>query len=82
MLTRRDSLVALLSITATLTVVAFARNETPVMTSAIWDWNKIAVTPSKVGSTRKFFQAPTPTLKELECHVTTLNPGASPHAPH
>jgi XRE family transcriptional regulator, regulator of sulfur utilization len=82
MFTRRDLIVALLSITVTLTVVAFARSENPIMTSAVWDWNKIAVTPTKVGSTRKFFQAPTPTLKELECHVTTLNPGESPHAPH
>jgi XRE family transcriptional regulator, regulator of sulfur utilization len=82
MFTRRDLLVALLSITVTLTVVAFARSENPVLTSAVWDWNKIAVKPTKVGSTRTFFQAPTPTLKELECHVTTLNPGESPHAPH
>jgi quercetin dioxygenase-like cupin family protein len=65
-----------------LTLVSFARSANPVMTSAVWDWNKITVTPTKVGSTRTFFQAPTPTLKELECHVTTLNPGASPHAPH
>jgi XRE family transcriptional regulator, regulator of sulfur utilization len=82
MFTRRDLLVALLSIIVTLTVVAFARSENPVLTSAVWDWNKIAVKPTKVGSTRTFFQAPTPTLKELECHVTTLNPGESPHAPH
>lgn len=82
MFTRRDLLVALLAITATLTVVTFARSENPVMTSAIWDWNKIPVKTTKVGSTRTFFQAPTPTLKELECHVTTLNPGATPHEPH
>jgi quercetin dioxygenase-like cupin family protein len=82
MFTRRDFVIALASITVTLTLVSFARNANPVMTSAVWDWNKITVTPSKVGSTRKFFQAPTPTLKELECHVTTLNPGQSPHAPH
>jgi quercetin dioxygenase-like cupin family protein len=36
----------------------------------------------KTGFTRKFFQRPTATLDELECHVTTLNPGESPHAPH
>ena len=82
MLTRRDLTVALLSIAATMTVVVFARSEKTVMTSAVWDWNKIPVENTKVGSTRKFFQAPTPTLKELECHVTTLNPGETPHAPH
>src|SRR5438128_12253619 len=81
MLKKRDFVVALLSVTATLAVVAFARTETPVMGSSIFDWNTIEVKPSKVGSTRKFFQAPTATLDELECHVTTLNPGASPHEP-
>ncbi len=82
MLTRRDLLVALLSITATVTVVGFARSENPVMTSMVWDWNKIPVTTNNAGLKRQFFQAPTPTLKELECHVTTLNPGQSSHAPH
>ncbi len=82
MFTRRDLFVALLATTVTLTAVAFARRENPMMTSSVWDWNNITVKPSKVGSTRQFFQAPTPTLKELECHVTTLNPGATPHEPH
>ena len=82
MLKRRDFVVALFSITATLAAVTFARTETPVMGSSIFDWNTIEVKPSKVGSTRKFFQAPTATLDELECHVTTLNPGETPHAPH
>ena len=82
MLKRRDFIVAAISITVTLGAVTLARTETPVMGSSIFDWNKIPVTPSKVGSGRKFFQAPTATLDELECHVTTLNPGATPHAPH
>jgi len=38
--------------------------------------------PTKIGSTRKFFQVPTATLDELECRVTTLNPGETPHPPH
>lgn len=82
MFTRRDLTVALLSIAATLTVVVFAQTEKPVMTSTVWDWNKVPVTQTNVGSTRRFFQAPTPTLKELECHVTTLNPGQTSHPPH
>ena len=31
---------------------------------------------------RDFFEAPTTNLDQLECHVTTLNPGEAPHAPH
>jgi hypothetical protein len=61
---------------------AFAKSENAIMGSSIFDWTSIPAQPTKVGSTRKFFQAPTATLDELECHVTTLNPGETPHPPH
>ena len=35
-----------------------------------------------IGESRKVFRAPTATLDELECHVTTLNPGELAHPPH
>ncbi len=82
MLTRRDSLVAILTACLTASVMTYAQSDKSLMGSSIFDWNVIEVTPTKIGSTRKFFQAPTATLDELECHVTTLNPGESPHAPH
>ncbi len=82
MLTKRDSLVALFAVCATLAVVTFAQSETSIMGLSIFDWNTIEAKPTKVGSTRKFFQAPTATLDELECHVTMLNPGETPHPPH
>ncbi|MGE0129441.1 MAG: cupin domain-containing protein [Blastocatellales bacterium] len=82
MFTKRDSLVALLTMCATLAVVALGQSEKPLMGSSIFDWNTIEAKPTKIGSTRKFFQAPTATLDELECHVTTLNPGETPHPPH
>lgn len=81
-LTKRDCLVAVLAVSATLLSVSFVRADKPVMGSAVWDWNKIEAQPNKTGAVRRFFQAPTATLDELECHVTTLNPGESPHAPH
>ena len=82
MLNRRDFIVALFPISATLAVVAFARTETPVMGSSIFDWNSFEATPKKTGARRDVFKAPTATLDELECHITTLNPGESPHEPH
>jgi XRE family transcriptional regulator, regulator of sulfur utilization len=82
MVTKRDSLVALLTVCATLAVVTLGQTEKPLMGSSVFDWTAIEATPTKVGSTRKFFQAPTATLDELECHVTTLNPGETPHPPH
>jgi XRE family transcriptional regulator, regulator of sulfur utilization len=82
MITKRDGLVALLTLSVTLSVVGLAKTDTTLMGSSIFDWNSIEVKPTKIGATRKFFQAPTATLDELECHVTTLNPGETPHAPH
>jgi quercetin dioxygenase-like cupin family protein len=82
MITRRDGLVALLTLSVTLSVIGLANTDTTLMSSSIFDWNLIEAKPTKVGSTRKFFQAPTATLDELECHVTTLNPGETPHPPH
>ena len=38
--------------------------------------------PTKAGESRSVFDAPTPALADLECHITTLNPGQSPHPPH
>jgi len=82
MLTKRDSLIALLTVCATLAIVAPGQTEKTLMGSSIFDWNAIEAKPTKVGSRRQFFQAPTATLDELESHVTTLNPGETPHPPH
>lgn len=82
MITRRDSLVAFISACLTVTIVSYAQTDKSVMGSSIFDWNKIEVKQTKTGSSRQFFRAPTATLDELECHVTTLNPGESPHPPH
>jgi len=81
MITRRDIVIALIAINATLCVVV-AHSETPVMQSSVFDWNAISAKPTAVGSVRQFFRSPTATLDELECHVTTLNPGAQSHPPH
>src|SRR5438067_9831305 len=96
MLTVRDIAVAAIAVAATIACMKWAPSpaaqtapptQTPLqsatmMTSSVFDWNKLEAKPSKVGATRKVFQAPTPTLDELECHITTLNPGETPHAPH
>lgn len=85
MITRRDLMVALIAVATTVYVadVLFgARAETPVMQSTLFDWNAVTSRPTDVGAVRQFFRAPTATLDELECHVTTLKPGATSHAPH
>ena len=82
MITKRDTLVAFFTASLTIGIVGYAQSDKTVMGSSIFDWNSIEVKQSKTGFTRQFFRAPTATLDELECHVTTLNPGESPHAPH
>ena len=82
MLSRRDLAVAAITVGLTLAVVKMASSETPVMKSTAVDWNNMEVRQTKFGSQRQVFRAPTPTLDELECHITTLNPGEAPHAAH
>jgi len=82
MLSRRDLFMALAAAGSFFNLRVFARSSAEVMGSSVFECTKIPVQPTKIGSTRKFFQAPTATLDELECHVTTLNPGEIPHAPH
>ena len=81
MIKRRDIFVALIAVAATLAVVG-VRAQTNVMQSTTFDWNSIVVKQTDVGSVRQFFRSPTVTLDELECHVTTLNPGLRSHPPH
>lgn len=81
MIKKRDLLVAFFSIVVTLSVVAI-KAQTSVMQSTAFDWNAIAAKQTDVGSVRQFFKSPTVTLDELECHVTTLNPGLMSHPPH
>ena len=82
MITRRDLFIAAIAVCFTLGVVAVARPDKSLMPSKAFDWNAAQVLPQKYGVRRNLFDSPTATLDNLECHVTTLNPGESPHAAH
>jgi len=83
MITRRDFVVSAITILATATVMAIAQSITaPVMHSTVFNWADLKVSPTGFGERRAVFDAPTPTLSEFECHITTLNPGEAPHPPH
>ena len=77
----RDLVVAVVTVLATLLAVRINAQK-PVMQSTTFEWNSIPVERTDVGSVRHFFKSPTVTLDELECHVTTLNPGLQSHPPH
>jgi XRE family transcriptional regulator, regulator of sulfur utilization len=83
MITRRDILVAAVVVGATVAVVALAQSAAkPMMHSRVFQWSDMKVEPTKVGERRGVFDAPTTTLENFECHITTLNPGEAPHAAH
>ncbi len=81
---RRDFKVIVITAVVTATAVAAAQEAFThrIMGSSIFDWKQIEVKKTAKGELRKFFQSPTATLDELECHVTTLNPGMEAHPPH
>jgi mannose-6-phosphate isomerase-like protein (cupin superfamily) len=82
-ITRRDFVVAAVSASIALAGIALAEsNGKPIMHSSVFNWADLKVTPTKQGERRAVFDAPTPALADLECHITTLNPGESPHPPH
>lgn len=50
--------------------------------STVFEWEKLLAKPTKVGERREVTDAPTATLKNLECHITTLRSGEAAHPPH
>jgi quercetin dioxygenase-like cupin family protein len=82
-ITRRDLVVALVAVASTLGVVAAARQAAPsVQRSTTFDWAAMEAKTTEVGAVRQVLRAPTPTLNELEIHITTLKPGLASHPPH
>ena len=81
-ITRRDAIVAASAALLAIGVARIVAADTAVMGSRAVAWESLKAEPTKVGEVRHVFQAPTATLDELESHITTLNPGQVPHAPH
>ena len=53
-----------------------------IQKSTVYPWSTADTKPNDWGAVRQVMRTPTPTLDELEIHISTLNPGKSPHAPH
>jgi quercetin dioxygenase-like cupin family protein len=81
-ISRRDAMVAGITLVLTAALGAVVRPQTPVLRSKAFDWTTLPVNKTAVGETRQVVRSPTATLDELELHVTTLNPGQTSHAPH
>ena len=80
MTTRRQLALALVAALTTTAIPALAQSTNkPTMNSAALEWNSQTAKPNATGYSRKFFEGATPTLDMLECHASTLNPGATNH---
>ena len=67
---------ALLGMVGTLTA------QKQIQRSTVFDWTKLEAKTTQSGTRRDVMRAPTPTLDELEIHITTLNVGQTSHPPH
>src|SRR5450432_2846139 len=80
MLTRREFTLVFLTALVTSGFAALAQSDKkPDMTSTAIEWKSVEEKANANGSGRKFLEGPTPTLELLECHASTLKPGATNH---
>jgi XRE family transcriptional regulator, regulator of sulfur utilization len=62
--------------------VAAVGAQKAILHSTVFEWTDRDAKPNAWGAVRQVTRSATPTLDELEIHISTLNPGQSPHAPH
>jgi quercetin dioxygenase-like cupin family protein len=56
--------------------------EAPRLGSTVFTWESREAKPTEVGERREVARNPTATLREFECHISTLNPSKASHLPH
>ncbi len=83
MTTRRNVMLRLLAMPSALNAVAVTESsDQHVMGPTVFNWNDMKPVKTATGEVRSLCKSPTATVDQLEMHVTTLNPGESPHPPH
>jgi len=65
----------LLAALAALCPMLSAQTPSAPLASNVFEWDKLTVTPTKLGVRRDVLDGRTATLDKLHCHITTLNPG-------
>lgn len=73
------AIVAVAALVGSLATVAAQKQ---LQRSTVFEWASLEAKPTQTGVSRTVMRAPTPTLDELEIHITTLNPGQVSHPPH
>lgn len=72
------SLLLLIAVT-TVGFSAQAQPKTNALTSTAIEWSSLESKTNATGSSRKFFEGSTANFESLECHASTLKPGATNH---
>ena len=72
--------VLIVSVAAASSIATLAAQK-HVQKSTVYAWDT-GTKANDWGAVRQVMRSPTPTLDELEIHISTLEPGKSPHAPH
>ena len=82
-MTRRDLSFLALGLTAGIAATVFAQSgAAPKLASRVYAWESHPVEKTASGERRAIFDSVTATVDRLETHITTINPGAAPHAAH
>jgi quercetin dioxygenase-like cupin family protein len=84
MITRRDVLWGLAAMSCA--AETFAAPEPAegqhILGPTVFSWDDMKPVKNDHGEVRQLCKTPTATVDQLEMHVTTLDPGQSPHPPH
>lgn len=75
-------LAILITAVAATSSIATMAAQKHIQHSTVYDWEPSGATANAWGAVRQVTRSATPTLDELEIHISTLNAGKSPHAPH
>src|ERR1017187_7761819 len=81
-ISRRDAVIGLLALSGALSAIGETEKSQPILGPTVFKWEDMKPVKTSTGEVRSLCKAPTATVDQLEMHVTTLNPGQSPHAPH
>ena len=85
-LTRRNLMMSLAALPVGLPAALSATETTAasanIMGPTVFHWEDTSPVKTAYGEVRSLCKSPTATVDQLEMHITTLNPGQSPHPPH
>jgi XRE family transcriptional regulator, regulator of sulfur utilization len=81
-ISRRAAVAGLVGIASGLGSIAGGEENQPILGPTVFEWEDMKPVKTATGEVRSLYKGPTATVKELELHVSTLNPGMASHPPH